>query len=141
MVLTGGIRTPSDGLVGPIAVHAIRSLHVDLVIMGVHGIDERAGLTTPNLLEADTNRAFVESARRLVVIADNTKWGVVGLSQIAPLSAVDTLLIDDRLDPAATETIAGQVRDLILIPAGAVTGALGDSPVHAPLPDRSTERR
>ena len=63
VVLTGGLRTPSDGLVGPVAVQAIRSLHVDMVIMGVHGLDARAGLTTPNLLEAETNRAMVDAAR------------------------------------------------------------------------------
>jgi DeoR/GlpR family transcriptional regulator of sugar metabolism len=117
VVLTGGIRTPSDGLVGPIAVHAIESLHVDLVIMGVHGIDERAGLTTPNLLEADTNRAFVESARRLVVIADNTKWGVVGLSQIAPLESVSTLITDDRMPPAAVEALRQRIGEVVCVSA------------------------
>ncbi|AZI59171.1 DeoR/GlpR transcriptional regulator [Nakamurella antarctica] len=116
VVLTGGIRTPSDGLVGPIAVHAIKSLHVDMVIMGVHGIDERAGLTTPNLLEAETNRAFVDSARRLVVIADNTKWGVVGLSQIAPLDAVTTLVTDDRLDAHAVRVLQERVGEVICVP-------------------------
>ena len=116
VVLTGGLRTPSDGLVGPVAVQAIRSLHVDMVIMGVHGIDERAGLTTPNLLEAETNRALVESARRLVVVADHTKWGVVGLAQIAPLRAVTTLLTDDRLDAHAAEVLFDQVPEVIIIP-------------------------
>jgi DeoR/GlpR family transcriptional regulator of sugar metabolism len=116
VVLTGGLRTPSDGLVGPIAVQAIRSLHVDLVVMGVHGIDARAGLTTPNLMEAETNRAMVDSARRVVVVADHTKWGVVGLSQIAPLSAVDILLTDDRLDRAARQELADQVGEVIVIP-------------------------
>jgi len=118
VVLTGGLRTPSDGLVGPVAVQAIRSLHVDMVIMGVHGIDERAGLTTPNLLEAETNRALVESARRLVVVADHTKWGVVGLAQIAPLRAVTTLLTDDRLDAHAAEVLFEQVPEVIIIPTG-----------------------
>lgn len=115
VVLTGGIRTPSDGLVGPIAVHAIRSLHVDMAIMGVHGIDERAGLTTPNLLEAETNRAFVDSARRLVVIADNTKWGVVGLSQIATLDAVGTLVTDDKLPHAAVALLRDRVGEVICV--------------------------
>ena len=119
VVLTGGLRTPSDGLVGPVAVQAIRSLHVDMVIMGVHGIDARAGLTTPNLLEAETNRAMVDAARRLVVVADHTKWGTVGLSRIAPLSAVSTLLVDDRLDPDAVAEISEQVGEIILIPTGA----------------------
>ena len=47
VVLTGGIRTPSDALVGPVAVQALQALHVDWLFLGVHGIDERAGLTTP----------------------------------------------------------------------------------------------
>ena len=59
VVLTGGMRTPSDALVGPIAVTAIRSLHVDVLFLGVHGISADAGLTTPNLLEAETDRALV----------------------------------------------------------------------------------
>lgn len=116
VVLTGGIRTPSDGLVGPVAVHAIRSLHVDMVFMGVHGLDERAGLTTPNLMEAETNRALVESARRLVVVADHTKWGVVALAHIAPLAAVSTLLTDDQLPPHAAQVLAEQVAEVIIIP-------------------------
>src|SRR5580765_709845 len=35
VVLTGGVRTPSDALVGPLAVGALRSLHVDVVFLGV----------------------------------------------------------------------------------------------------------
>jgi DeoR/GlpR family transcriptional regulator of sugar metabolism len=118
VVLTGGLRTPSDGLVGPIAVQAIRSLHVDMVFMGVQGVDERAGLTTPNLLEAETNRALVDSARRLVVLADHTKWGKVALAHIAPLSAVGTIITDDRLSPRAAEVLADQVTEVIVIPTG-----------------------
>ena len=59
VVLTGGVRTPSDALVGPVAVAALRMLHVDRLFLGVHGMDARAGLTTPNLVEAETNRALV----------------------------------------------------------------------------------
>ena len=75
VVLTGGIRTPSDALVGPVAVEALRSLHLDLVFLGVHGVDERSGFTTPNLMESETNRALVEAGRRLVVVADHTQVG------------------------------------------------------------------
>src|SRR5882757_3478097 len=92
VVLTGGVRTPSDALVGPIADIAIRSLHVDLLFLGCHGIDPVAGLTTPNLAEAETNRAFVQAARRVTVVADHTKWGIVGLSSFAELDEVDTFI-------------------------------------------------
>ena len=59
------------------------SLHVDAVFLGVHGMEEGAGFSTPNLLEAETNRAMIRSGRRLVVVADSSKWGVVGLSSMA----------------------------------------------------------
>jgi len=125
LVLTGGVRTPSDALVGPVALSAIRALHVDLVIMGVHGIDLRAGLTTPNLLECETNRAFVESAKRFVVVADHTKWGVVGLSEIAPLSAIDVLVTDDRIDSTARELLEEQIEEIQLAPVTTLTDSVG----------------
>ena len=92
VVLTGGTRTPSDALVGPVADLAIRSLHVDELFLGCHGFDTVAGLSTPNLAESETNRAFIQAARRVTVIADHTKWGVVGLSSFAALEDADTLI-------------------------------------------------
>ncbi|MEA2027024.1 MAG: DeoR/GlpR family DNA-binding transcription regulator, partial [Chloroflexota bacterium] len=76
IILSGGVRTPSDALVGPVAVNALRAVNVDLVFLGVHGMHERAGFTTPNMLEAETNQALIETGGRLVVTADHTKWGV-----------------------------------------------------------------
>ncbi len=92
-------------------------MHVDLLFMGVHGMDERAGLTTPNLLEAETNRALLRSARQLVVVADHTKWGIVGLSTIAALGAADVLVTDTGMPIEARETLSEHVGDLIIAPA------------------------
>jgi DeoR/GlpR family transcriptional regulator of sugar metabolism len=114
VVLTGGVRTPSDALVGPIADLAIRSLHVDLLFLGCHGIDVEAGLTTPNLAEAETNRAFVHAARRVTVVADHTKWAIVGLSSFADLEEVDMLITDSELHPEARALLAEKVGQLII---------------------------
>ena len=114
MVLTGGVRTPSDALVGPIADIAIRSLHVDLLFLGCHGIDPVAGLTTPNLAEAETNRAFVQAARRVTVVADHTKWGIVGLSSFAELDEVDTFITDGLLHEEARALLRERVGELVI---------------------------
>jgi DeoR/GlpR family transcriptional regulator of sugar metabolism len=113
-VLTGGVRTPSDALAGPVADVTLRSMHVDTLILGVHGIDRTAGLTTANLMEAATNRALITTARRVVVVADNSKWGVIGLSTIAPLDQVDVLVTDAELDAEARAKVAEQVGQLIV---------------------------
>ncbi len=117
LVMTGGFRTPSDALVGPIADLTIRSLHLDMLFLGCHGIDPAAGLTTPNLAEAETNRAFVQAARKVTVIADHTKWGIVGLSSFADLDDVDTLITDGGLQAEARALLADRVGQLIIAEA------------------------
>jgi len=115
IILTGGVRTPSNALVGPFAVSALRSVHLDLAFMGVHGMDLHAGFTSPNLLEAETDRALIEAGRRRVVVADHTKWGVIGLSSIARLDQADVLISDAGLSPAARETLSSHIREVIVV--------------------------
>ena len=115
VLLTGGLRTPSDALVGPLAITALRSLHTDMVFMGTHGMDSATGFTTPNLMESETNRALVACARCLVVVADSAKWGVTGLSSFASLPDADVLVTDSRLPADAQAELAEQVGELLVV--------------------------
>ncbi|WP_018347892.1 DeoR/GlpR family DNA-binding transcription regulator [Longispora albida] len=115
VVLTGGIRTPSDALAGPFADGAIRSLNVDLLFLGIHGMSARAGLTTPNLMEAETNRLLVAAARRVVVLADHTKWETVGIATIAALGEADVVITDAGLPAEAQAILAGEVGELVVV--------------------------
>lgn len=114
VILVGGQRTPSDALVGPVAVSALARFHLDTVFMGVHGMHARAGFTTPNVLEAETNAAFVGAAEQLVVLADHTKWGIAGLCTIAPLDAAAVVVSDEGLAADAREALREHVGRLIL---------------------------
>ncbi|MDQ0679513.1 DeoR/GlpR family transcriptional regulator of sugar metabolism [Arthrobacter pascens] len=96
-LVLGGERTPSEALVGPLAAQAVRMVNADLCFMGVHGMELQAGITSPNLLEAELNAAMIDASRKLIVLADATKYGLVGLACIAPVSAVDTLITDVRI--------------------------------------------
>ncbi len=114
VILTGGERTPSDALVGPIATQSVRSLHLDVLFMGVHGVDADAGFTTPNLLEAEMDRALIEAARKVVVLADHSKWGTVGISTIAAMEDVDEVISDDSLGLEAQRILRERVGKLRL---------------------------
>lgn len=116
VVLTGGVRTPSDALVGPVAVHSLRTLHLDLVFLGVHGMSETAGFTTPNLTESETDRALVEAGRKLIVLADHTKWGVIGISTIADLDEADAVVSDSGLPESARDVLTERVGELMIAP-------------------------
>ena len=114
VVLTGGVRTPSDALVGPVAVSALQGLHVDRLFLGAHGIDRNAGLTTPNLVEAETNRALVRASRSVCVLADHTKVGIIGLSTFMALGEVDTLITDAGVPTRARAVLEERVDHLVL---------------------------
>ncbi len=114
VILTGGIRTPSEALVGPFAVAQLRSVHLDIVFMGVHGMDAKAGFTCPNLMEADTDRALIEAGRRLVVVADHSKWGIVGIASIARLDEADVLITDAGMDPEVLVVVGEAVPEVIV---------------------------
>lgn len=132
VVLTGGVRTRSAALVGPIADHAIGSLHVDRLFLGVHGMDANAGFTTPNLAEAHTNQALIASARQVVVLADSTKWGTVGLADFGALSVADVLITDNGISSDAREVLEEQVGELIVVevPETGVSTEVGAAPAR-----------
>jgi len=115
VILTGGVRTPSEALVGSFAVAQLRTVHLDMVFMGVHGMEARAGFTCPNLLEAETDVALIQAGRRLVVVADHAKWGVIGIASIARLDQADVLISDVGLDPAAQAAARDAVGELVLV--------------------------
>jgi DeoR/GlpR family transcriptional regulator of sugar metabolism len=83
--------------------------------MGVHGLDPHSGFSSPNILEAETNRALIDAGGRLVVVADHTKWGQVALSSIARLDQADVVISDTGLDANAREVLRSRVRELILV--------------------------
>ena len=122
VILTGGSRTPSEALVGPFAVSQLRTVHLDQVFIGVHGMDAKTGFTCPNLLEAETDRALIEAGRRLVVLADHTKWGVVGIASIGDLDQADVLISDVTLDPEARSLLSEAVGELVLVSPDAAVG-------------------
>ncbi|MFP5020638.1 DeoR/GlpR family DNA-binding transcription regulator [Pseudonocardia phyllosphaerae] len=118
VILTGGVRTPSEALVGPVAVGSLRSVNLEIVFLGVHGMSAAAGYSTPNLTERDTDRALVDAGQSLVVVADHTKWGGVGISTIAELGEADVLVTDDGLPEDGRAVLESEVGRVILARPG-----------------------
>ena len=110
VVLTGGVRTPSDALVGPIAVDRDPLAAPRRALHGRarrHRRRRRSRRRTCS--RRRPNRALVAASARLVVVADHTKWGVRGLSRIAGLDEVDVFVSDQGLDADARAAIGEHV--------------------------------
>ncbi|MER7754717.1 DeoR/GlpR family DNA-binding transcription regulator [Kitasatospora sp. NPDC097643] len=106
LVVIGGLaRSASYELVGPAAEHMLAQYHVDLAFTGVDGLTVQEGCTTHDEMEAQTDRAFLRSATRAVVLADSTKIGRITFASICPLSEIHDLVTDDALTPAQADAI------------------------------------
>ena len=93
LVVTGGLaRMESYELVGPLAEQSLGELHVDIAFVGVDGISTDDGLTTHHEVEAHTNRALIERAGRVIVVADGSKLGAVAFARICPIGTVHELI-------------------------------------------------
>ena len=96
-LLPGRVRSTTQAAVGPETVSALANLRVDLLFLGTNGLTADHGLTTPDWDEAATKRAMVETARRVVVLADASKIGTESSQRFASLDQVDVLVTDDSV--------------------------------------------
>lgn len=104
--MTGGFaRSESYELVGPLAEQSLAGLNLDFVFLGVDGISPAAGLTTHHEVEAHTDLALLERARRGIVVADGSKIGRIAFARICPIDSVHELITHAAADGDALAAI------------------------------------
>ncbi|MDO5700930.1 MAG: DeoR/GlpR family DNA-binding transcription regulator [Bowdeniella nasicola] len=106
VMLSGGERTPSDALVGLLAVETFERLRLEWVFAGAHGYDPQVGLMTPNMAEASTNVAMIEASRSVVAVLDHTKWAVAGLRSFCHPSRIGVIVTDEEPDAQTCESLS-----------------------------------
>ena len=97
-LLGGVVRGRTLAAVGAWTKAQVSEIYADVAFMGTNSISVERGLTTPDLAEATVKRALMGAARRVVVLADHTKFGRDDFALVAPLSDVDTVITDVGLD-------------------------------------------
>lgn len=126
LLLGGHYRAPSNSVVGPFATEALRRTHATKAFVGVEGVSLASGLTSPVAAEAEIARVMIEQTRgRVVVVADHSKIGTVADFVVAPLDAVDGLVVDTGIDEGYRDQLLEAGIDVIVAGAMADSGAGG----------------
>jgi DeoR family fructose operon transcriptional repressor len=105
-LLGGKVRGITQAAVGQSTVDAARRIRPDVAFIGTNGIHAAFGLSTPDPEEAAVKAAFVQSARRIVVLADSSKLDAETLVQFASLKDLDTLITDRKPNRALADALA-----------------------------------
>jgi DeoR/GlpR family transcriptional regulator of sugar metabolism len=127
VVMTGGtLRGSNYALVGSGAEQSLQGLRVSRAFLSGSGLTAERGLSTSNMLSASVDRALVQAAAEVVVLADHTKLGTDTMFQTVPTDVITRLVTDEpppHDDRAGTELQALADQGVQI----AVTGASGNS--------------
>lgn len=107
-------------LTGPVAERALASHFFDIAFIGVTGIGAQEGVTVNSQLNAAVLQAMMAQCKRVVLVADHTKFGRVRFAHLAPLSSFDDLITDQVAPPACKSALEAAVVDVYVVaPRGA----------------------
>ncbi|MGZ6792258.1 MAG: DeoR/GlpR family DNA-binding transcription regulator [Mycobacteriales bacterium] len=98
-LLGGRVRGTTLATVDAAALAGLAEMTVDVAFLGTNGISVERGLSTADPAEAAVKRAMVSAARRAVVLADASKVGDDQFARFAGLEDVETLVMDNAVDP------------------------------------------
>jgi DeoR family transcriptional regulator, aga operon transcriptional repressor len=98
-VVGGLLRRVSFGTYAP-TEDALGHVRFDTVVLGIAGMDSATGIAMQHPFDSVSARRFIDRARRVIVVADSSKWNVSGYAHLAGWDEVDAL-VTDRSPPQA----------------------------------------
>ena len=108
VILSGGVVHPDSQLVlDPFGEDMFANYTASRLFMGVYGIDE-TGATNTEALLIKTERAMIERARTLVVLADSSKFDRRGSLLLCGFEKINVLITDPGIDMRHREMLASR---------------------------------
>jgi DeoR family fructose operon transcriptional repressor len=98
VITTGGmIRSNTKAMIGPTAEMTLKQFRVDKAFIGANGISIECGATTPNIIEANTKKAMIETSKKVYIVADSSKFNEVTFAFICSVKDIDCIITDSEL--------------------------------------------
>jgi len=94
----GEFREHSMAFMGPLTDEFIDSFQIDILFLAVEGIDLKNGVSVIDIQDGNTKKTLVQKAKKVICIADSTKFNKSFFYRIAPLSSIDLIITDTGLD-------------------------------------------
>lgn len=111
VVMTGGtLRGSNYALVGSGAEQALHGLRVSRAFLSGSGLTAERGLSTSNMLSASVDRALVQAAAEVVILADHTKLGTDSMFQTVETERITRLVTNEP--PAGDERAPAECQAL-----------------------------
>jgi DeoR/GlpR family transcriptional regulator of sugar metabolism len=115
LTLTGGYVFPRLEIVlGPLCEHMLAAVAADVLVMGIGGVTAD-GFSNNNTLLVGSERKMIEVSRKVIIVADSSKFGRAAMTPLAPLDAADIVVSDVRLAAEQQEMLRAAGIDVVLV--------------------------
>ena len=106
IISTGGLLKPgSMSLLGRKAAECIERYNADKVFFSCKGIDIMKGVTESHDETASVKQSMIESAKKVYLTVDSSKFGKVGFANICKLSKIDVIVTDKKPEDRWLDTL------------------------------------
>ena len=94
-VITGGVLRNSElSMLGALTEDALHNLRADKLFMSSPAIHVDYGFSADDMLEVESDRNMMASAKEIIVLADHTKFGNIAMMRVAPIERVRRIITD-----------------------------------------------
>lgn len=107
LIFVGGAVHHKTGVcLGNYSVQMLQSVNCRRAFLSVSGVHDD-GLYNNNALLVETEQAMMKSADEVFIVADSTKFGRKSLAKLCEFDQINTMIVDNELDPTWKNTISG----------------------------------
>jgi DeoR family glycerol-3-phosphate regulon repressor len=103
IVAGGRLRRSDGGLVGNLTTEVIGRFKFDLAVIGCSAMDEDGDLLDFDVEEVSVSQTIIRRSRRVLLVADGSKFTRTAPARIASLSEIYTFYTDRPLTPGLAE--------------------------------------
>lgn len=100
----GEYRELSAAFLGPLLDDFVRNFQIDLLFLSTEGIN-LDGVSVVDVIDGHSKRVLIEQARRVVCVADSSKFGKSLFYSVAPLDKIDLVVTDSDIDAESFESV------------------------------------
>ena len=114
VMLGGPVDRNAISTVWPVAQAGEDEGGVHTTFLGCHGIDADFDLVDHSMDIAAAKRRLIRAGRRVILLADSSKFGTSGPTKVGPISLIDTLITDDALSPGLADEVRAAGVELVI---------------------------
>jgi len=115
VLLGGDYQTESQVSVGPLTKKCVKDFFVDKLFIGIDGYSPKIGFTGKNLMRAETVKAMAESAEKIIILTDSSKFSERGVVSQFKACEISYLFTDSNIPKDILENLKKENVDVRIV--------------------------